>query len=73
MDEFLTEEFFTYNKFKAEEYTMKVFEGYTRGINLGGWLSQCDNTVETYENFIREEDIRRISEWGLDHIRIPVD
>ncbi|MBQ3384959.1 MAG: cellulase family glycosylhydrolase [Erysipelotrichaceae bacterium] len=52
---------------------MKVFEGYTRGINLGGWLSQCDNTEQTYDNFIKEEDIKRISEWGLDHIRIPVD
>ena len=43
---------------------MKVFEGYTRGINLGGWLSQCDNTEQTYDNFIKEEDIKRISEWG---------
>ena len=52
---------------------MKKFEGYTHGINLGGWLSQCDNTLDTYENFIKEEDFQRISEWGLDHVRIPVD
>ena len=52
---------------------MKKFEGFQRGINLGGWLSQCDHSEERYANFIKEEDIRRISEWGLDHIRIPVD
>ncbi len=52
---------------------MKVFEGYMHGINLGGWLSQCDHTKERYDNFITESDIARISEWGLDHIRIPVD
>ena len=51
----------------------KKFEGFQRGINLGGWLSQCDNTEETYREFIKEENIRQISEWGLDHIRIPVD
>ena len=52
---------------------MKVFEGYMHGINLGGWLSQCDHTKDRYDNFILESDIARISEWGLDHIRIPVD
>ena len=53
--------------------TMNQFRGFQRGINLGGWFSQCDNSVETYENFIRKEDFRTISEWGLDHVRIPVD
>ena len=52
---------------------MKRFEGFQRGINLGGWLSQCDYSEERFRNFIKEEDIRRISSWGLDHIRIPVD
>lgn len=52
---------------------MKEFRGYRRGVDLGGWLSQCDNTIETYETFIKEEDFRTISEWGLDHVRIPVD
>ena len=53
--------------------TMNQFRGFQRGINLGGWFSQCDNSVETYENFIRKEDFLTISEWGLDHVRIPVD
>ena len=52
---------------------MKEFKGFMHGINLGGWLSQCDHTKERYENFIREEDIARIKGWGLDHIRVPVD
>ena len=43
------------------------------GINLGGWLSQCCHEVEHYESFIKEEDIKRIADWGMDHVRIPVD
>ena len=32
---------------------MKKFKGYMHGINLGGWLSQCDHTKERYDNFIK--------------------
>ena len=35
---------------------MKKFEGYTHGVNFGGWLSQCDHTKERYDTFITEED-----------------
>ncbi|MBP7177112.1 MAG: cellulase family glycosylhydrolase [Thermoclostridium sp.] len=52
---------------------MKEFTGYRKGINLGGWLSQCIHGREHYESFITENDISRISKWGLDHIRLPVD
>ena len=52
---------------------LKRFEGFTKGINLGGWLSQCDHTKERHETFITEEDIRNISLWGVDHVRVPVD
>jgi Endoglucanase len=52
---------------------MKKWEGYQRGINFGGWFSQCDHTKERYDNFIVEEDFKTVSEWGLDHVRIPVD
>ena len=45
----------------------------TKGVNLGGWLSQCDHTPERYETFITEADFRTVKEWGLDHVRIPVD
>lgn len=52
---------------------MKKFEGYIHGIDLGGWLSQCDYSQDRLENFIREDDIRTIKDWGLDHVRVPVD
>ncbi len=52
---------------------MKKWIGYNRGMNLGGWLSQCCHTKEHYDSFIREEDVCKISEWGFDHIRVPVD
>lgn len=52
---------------------MKEFKGYMHGVNLGGWLSQCDYTKERYETFIVEKDIETIKSWGMDHIRVPVD
>ena len=53
---------------------MRKFEGFMRGVNLGGWLSQCDeNTDEYYASFITEEDIKAIAAAGLDHVRVPVD
>ena len=52
---------------------MKLFEGYMHGVNLGGWLSQCDHTKERYDTFIVEADVEKIKGWGLDHIRVPVD
>ena len=48
-------------------------KGFHKGINLGGWLSQCDYSEDRLNNFIKEEDIAKISGWGLDHVRIPVD
>lgn len=49
------------------------FIGYKKGINLGGWLSQCNHNQQHYDTFITEEDISRIASWGLDHVRVPVD
>ena len=47
--------------------------GFRRGVNLGGWLSQCDYSADRLANFIKAEDFARIASWGLDHVRIPVD
>lgn len=47
--------------------------GYEKGINLGGWFSQCNHTKERYEGFITEEDFANLATWGIDHVRIPVD
>ncbi len=52
---------------------MKQWKGYEHGINFGGWLSQCVHTKEHYDSFISDEDFKTVREWGLDHIRIPVD
>ncbi len=55
---------------------MREFTGYKKGINLGGWLSQCgkDNYNDNhYSSFIVESDIEKIASWGADHIRVPID
>jgi len=52
---------------------MKQFAGYIRGVNLGGWYSQCDYSEDRLENFIKKEDIAVIAGWGADHVRLPVD
>ena len=52
---------------------MKVWKGFQKGVDLGGWFSQCDYSEERYRNFIREEDFAAIRACGADHVRIPVD
>ena len=54
---------------------MKEFKGYHKGVNLGGWLSQCGNNYnkQHYDTFITEKDFETIKSWGLDHVRVPVD
>lgn len=52
---------------------MREFAGYQHGIDLGGWLSQCNHTEERYDTFITKEDLAVVKSWGLDHVRVPVD
>ena len=52
---------------------MLLSRGIKRGVNLGGWMSQCDYSEDRLNNFIKESDIEKIASWGLDHVRIPVD
>ncbi len=47
--------------------------GIYRGVNLGGWFSQCDYSEERLNGFITEPDFAQIAAWGFDHVRIPVD
>ena len=47
--------------------------GFRKGVNLGGWMSQCDYSIERLDNFITEADFAQIAAWGFDHVRIPVD
>ena len=44
-----------------------------KGINLGGWLSQCSYEEKHMDTFISDEDYAVIAGWGADHIRIPFD
>jgi endoglucanase len=44
------------------------------GINLGGWVSQYPvYDPQHFKTFITAKDIKRIAEWGMDHVRLPVD
>ena len=52
---------------------MRVFTGFQKGVDLGGWFSQCDHTEERYDTFITKEDFGVIRGWGCDHVRLPVD
>lgn len=52
---------------------MRKFDGFEKGINLGGWLSQSSLEKDHLNNFITENDIYRIASMGVDHIRLPVD
>lgn len=52
---------------------MKRLEGFQRGVDLGGWLSQGKLDKKHLDTFITEPDIERIASWGVDHVRLPVD
>ena len=48
-------------------------KSFHKGVNLGGWFSQCDYSVDRLDSFITESDFEKISSWKVDHVRIPVD
>ena len=51
-----------------------IREKFYKGLNLGGWLSQCkEYSQEHYNTFILEADIQQIKELGFDHVRLPFD
>lgn len=53
---------------------MRKFEGFQKGVNLGGWISQFDRyDHEHFRTFITEDDIAYIAGLGFDHVRVPVD
>lgn len=47
--------------------------GFQKGVNLGGWFSQCDYSEDRLNNFITESDFEKIAALGFDHVRIPID
>ena len=52
---------------------MIKLEGFVKGVNLGGWLSQGSLDIKHLDSFIKEDDIKRIKDMGCDHLRLPVD
>jgi hypothetical protein len=49
-------------------------ESFTSGVNLGGWLSQyAAYNHDHFRTFITKSDIERIANWGMDHVRLPID
>lgn len=52
---------------------MRELVGFKKGVDLGGWLSQCDYSKERLDHFIEEPDFSKIASWGLDHVRLPFD
>ncbi len=67
---------------------MREFTGYTRGMGLGGWLTNYKRigqlpmerrmTVtigdfEHFDNYITEQDVKNIASFGVDHIRLAFD
>ena len=53
---------------------MRRMEGFQKGVNLGGWISQfSEYSKEHFDSFITEKDIQNIASLGFDHVRIPVD
>ena len=53
---------------------MRIFKGFQKGVNLGGWLSQFDTYDKAhFDSFITRKDIQNIAALGFDHVRVPVD
>lgn len=53
---------------------MPEFQGFQKGVNLGGWISQfAEYSHDHFRSFITREDIAYIAGLGFDHVRVPVD
>ena len=53
---------------------MRKFEGFQKGVNLGGWISQFgEYSKEHFDTYITESDIAGVGSFGFDHVRLPVD
>lgn len=52
---------------------MRELVGFKKGVDLGGWLSQCDYSKERLDHFVEEPDVAKVASWGADHVRLPFD
>ncbi len=44
-----------------------------RGSNISHWLSQSKRRGDERRRAFTHDDVRRIADWGFDHLRLPVD
>lgn len=44
-----------------------------KGINFGGWFSQCEIDENHYATRFGKDDVAWVKDHGFDHIRLPVD
>ncbi len=44
-----------------------------RGTNISHWLSQSKARGEARRTYFTKQDVQRLADWGLDHLRIPID
>ena len=66
----------------------KEWPGFTRGMGIGGWLTNykrfnvlpeerrlqiTPGDLEHFDSYITEADVKRIKGWGFDHIRLGFD
>lgn len=57
-----------------EENNMPRLDGYMSGCNLGHWISQYGTQGrEHWDTYIVESDFAQMAQWGVDHVRLPVD
>ena len=52
---------------------MRKINGFNKGVNFGGWLSQCNYEKLHLDTFITGNDFRIAASWGVDHVRVPFD
>ncbi len=65
-----------------------AWPGFERGMGIGGWLTNykrfnvlpeerrlqlTQGDLEHFDSYITEADVKRIKEWGFDHIRLGFD
>ena len=44
-----------------------------RGTNISHWLSQSEERGTARCAYFTRDDVRKIADWGFDHIRLPID
>jgi endoglucanase len=44
-----------------------------RGTNISHWLSQSKRRGDERRSFFTRKDVRRIADYGFDHVRLPID